>query len=203
MYHYSAYKVSDISILRTAIADYPLGLVVSLNRQLFMTTHIPLLLKGEKVSDLKLIGHMDNNNPQLDGMNGAEVLVVFSGPDSYISPRDYATAQLPTWNYIRVHARGTATICVPGDEILDDIDELVAHVETSERPWQIDRGNPRVHQLAPLISRIEITVTELEGRFKLSQEKCEDDRRAALHRLLSGLSEKQRVGVRAAALRGL
>lgn len=202
MYHYSKYKVIDIPILAMAIADYPLALIVSSSNDGFIATHIPLLLNKTQTGDLKLVGHMDNNNPHLAGLNGAEVLVVFSGPDSYISPRDYVTRQLPTWNYIRVHARGLVSVSVVGDKILDDIDELVAHLESDENPWQINRADPRVRKLAPLISRIQIAVSDLEGRFKLSQEKCEADRRAALRRLLSGLSDKQITSVKTEALRG-
>ncbi len=203
MYHYKTYHITDINILATTIADYPLALIVSRRSERLIATHIPLLLKISPTGDVKLTGHMDNNNPQLDELNGAEVMVVFSGPSSYISPRDYVTKQLPTWNYIRVHARGLVTVSVPGQDILDDIDELVAHLESDVDPWQMDRSSARVRQLAPLISRIEISVSELEGRFKLSQEKSAQDRHAALHRLLSGLSDKQIEGIKKIALRGL
>ncbi len=96
-YHQSQDQQKMIAVLK----QYPFAMLVSvLNGQPFVT-HIPIIYND---TSGKLVAHIDKYNPQVVTLkNGAEVTVVFRGPDSYISPSIYMTKQLPTWNYIIVH----------------------------------------------------------------------------------------------------
>lgn len=86
------------------IKTYPLATVISVKNNQPLITHLPLILNNEN----KLIGHIDIYNSQTELMqNNNTVTVIFSGPQCYISPSVYTTTQLPTWNYIKVHIKGT------------------------------------------------------------------------------------------------
>ncbi|TQV83317.1 FMN-binding negative transcriptional regulator [Denitrobaculum tricleocarpae] len=200
MYQGNIYRNDDIGFAKTIISDYPLSLIVSKDSEEFFSSHIPLVWKETASKSIQLVGHLDNNNSQLLGLNGADVLAVFSGPDSYISPSDYVTQQLPTWNYIRLHAYGTAAVTSPGVEILKDIDDLAAQLECGSKPWRLDHSLPHLRNLSSMITRLVITVRKFEGRFKLSQEKAEKDRRAALKRLLMERDAKKNANIKRIAL---
>lgn len=200
MYQGNIYRNNDLGFAKDIVSDYPLSLIVSKDSQEYFSSHIPLVWKETAPDSIQLVGHLDNNNSQLLGLNGADVLVVFSGPDSYISPSDYVTQQLPTWNYIRLHAYGTAAVTSPGVEILKDIDDLAAQLECDPSPWRLDHSSPHLRNLSSMITRLVITVHKFEGRYKLSQEKSEKDRRAALKRLLKGRGIKKNANIKKIAL---
>lgn len=191
MYHYNEYRCDDLELIKIVVSDYPLGLLVSNFQEEYMTSHVPLSWAETTNGSIRLVGHLDNNNTQIARLEGANVLVIFSGPDSYISPHDYVTRQLPTWNYMRVHAIGKARISRPGTKILGDINNLIEHSEDRLDPWIMNPNDTTVRKLSKKISRIEIVVSKIEGRFKLSQEKSKEDRRAALSRLLKHRSKQQ------------
>ena len=87
---------------------YPFATLVSALEGKPFITHIPIIYNEESG---KLVAHIDKYNPQVATLqDGAEVTVIFKGPDTYISPSVYTTKQLPTWNYIIVHITGTITL---------------------------------------------------------------------------------------------
>lgn len=184
MFHYPTYRETDLQRLIPVMKAYPLGLVITSDGTQFGASHIPLMLEANTDGRLRLLGHMDAANPQLAELDDRPVYVVFSGPDTYVSPNVYVTRQLPTWNYVTVHAEGRGRVEAPGLGILDDIARLA---QQSEPPagWTFDKSEPRVTGLAPLIRRVIIDVTRIEGRFKLSQEKSTADRQAAANHLIA------------------
>jgi transcriptional regulator len=141
--------------------------------------HLPLLLDTEAGI---LRGHVARANPMWQQLQpGAQVLAIYLGPHAYISPNWYPTkAQtgkaVPTWNYLTVHARGTVTV-------MDDGDWLRAHVtalsDTHEagrpEPWAVtDAPGAYIDSLLRAIVGIEIAITSLEGKWKLSQNRAAD-----------------------------
>jgi len=185
MYHYAHYREDDVDRLLPVIRAFPLALVVSCTRGNFLASHLPLIATRKPDGKLVLLGHLDANNPQASELDSAQVYIVFAGPNAYISPNVYVTRQLPTWNYIAVHATGRCALEKPGLKILDDIERLVTQVEPEAGGWALDKTEERVRKLAPLICRLSIEVDHVEGRFKLSQEKQGPDRCAATDHLLA------------------
>ncbi len=183
MYHYPNYRDEDPERLRAVIKAYPLGLVVSRDGETFHASHIPFMVEQGADGRWDLRGHMDRENPQLGALDGASVYVVFQGPNTYISPTVYVTRQLPTWNYLAIHVEGRCRVETPGLAILDDLERLAGESEARDDGWVLDKSETRVRNLAPLISRVLITVERIEGRFKLSQEKSLADRQAATSHL--------------------
>jgi Transcriptional regulator len=108
MYPPPYHQTEDIQKMIAVIQQYPLGMLLSVHNGKPLATHIPIIYNE---ATGKLVAHIDIQNPQVETlMDGAEVTVVFKGPDTYISPSVYTTKQLPTWNYIIVHITGTITL---------------------------------------------------------------------------------------------
>jgi len=140
-------------------------------------THLPLVVKDEGEHGL-IEGHFAKANPHWKPLAGNETLVVFSGPHSYVSPTLYAEElSVPTWNYIAVHAYGVLET-VEDDEgnaaLLEGLIE--ANEPAYARQWsQLPEGFRRT-MLAGIVG-FRIPITRIEGKFKLSQNRPEVDRR--------------------------
>ena len=153
-------------------------------------TPLPLVLAqaapdGTPLDDgaLQFLGHLDAHNPAaawvLDGRPG---VAVFHGPSAYISPRDYVTRQLPTYNYRQVHVHGHLTRVTEAAQVAADLRALVTAMEGAEG-WVLPEGDARVPALIPHVVAFRLHVERLDGRYKLSQDKRADDRAAADEKL--------------------
>ena len=161
------------------IERYDFGLLVSHGAAGLVASHIPFLT--ERAGDrLHLQGHLARPNPQVaDLAQGGEVLAIFHGPHAYISPNWYATGpSVPTWNYADVHAYGTV-------QLIEDEEWLHRFlVRLSERhearnplPWRMeDLPEPYARSMLKGIVGLDIAVTRLEGKYKLSQNRPAADR---------------------------
>jgi transcriptional regulator len=140
-------------------------------------THLPLVIKDEGEHGV-LEGHFAKANPHWRALASNETLVVFSGPHSYVSPTLYA-AQLsvPTWNYIAVHAYGTME---PVEDDAGKTGLLEGLIEANDpayiRQWRELPEGFRRSMLAGIVG-FRIPITRIEGKFKLSQNRPEVDRR--------------------------
>ena len=162
------------------IKTYPLATLISVMDDEPFVTHLPLIYK-----DNTLIGHIDKFNPQADLLkNGNKVNILFGGPQCYISPSIYSTTQLPTWNYIRVHLKGTVNEIDDPIRIKQSIVSLTEQLEAPEHKFQLPLDHPRMHALIDYIKGFEITITDWEGKFKLSQDKNPKDIRNAKAELI-------------------
>ncbi len=162
---------SNRNHLIQVIKNYPLATVISVLNNEPVITHVPLILK-----DQQLIGHIDANNPHaLLLKNNQKVTLLFSGPQCYISPSIYKTAQLPTWNYIKVHLKGLVSEIENPDSIKQSIVEMTQFLEAPEHTFQLDYEDARMDKFVPYIKGFKITITDWEGKFKLSQDKNAED----------------------------
>lgn len=161
---------------------HPLAVICSNGDRVPLATHLPFSTReeGEKIF---LISHFALANPHARELQeGSDVLVIFSGPDAYISPSLYdKTENVPTWNYIAVHAEGRLH--------LDNSDEgrekvLLSMISAFEpaymQQWE-QLSRDYISRMIKGIIAFEIEVTKLEGKFKLSQNKtaAEQERIAA------------------------
>ena len=143
-----------------------------------IASQIPFLV-ARRGDTLLLQGHIARANPQGADFDGGAVLAIFAGPHAYISPGWYAAGPaVPTWNYASVHAYGTARAIDDRDWLRDMLDRLSTRHEAREAvPWRM-RDLPPSYLDAMLrgIIGVEITVSRLEGKFKLSQNRPAADR---------------------------
>ena len=165
-----------------------------------MATHLPLVVHDEGEHGL-LEGHFALANPHWKGLAGRETLVVFSGPHSYVSPALYAERKsVPTWNYIAVHATGMLEVVE--DERDDPAaaharkDALLKNLIAVNEPAYAEQWNElpigyRISMTAGIVG-FRIPIAKIEGKFKLSQNRPEVDRRSVYAAHAAG-SDDQRA----------
>jgi transcriptional regulator len=164
------------------IKQYPLAMLVSALNGKPLITHIPIIYND---TTGKLVAHIDKFNPQVASLkNGGEVTVVFKGPDSYISPSIYTTKQLPTWNYIIVHIKGTVSLINDKEKAKDTMIAMTQFLEGADQKFVLDNDNRGMRNSINYIQAFEIEITNWEGKFKLSQDKCEKDQENAKQALI-------------------
>jgi len=149
-------------------------------------THMPVALDRTRGPHGTLISHIARANPQWKHFaNGNEILVIFNGPHAYISPSWYAgDYNVPTWNYMAVHAYGLPRIVEDHERIQQMLTELVATYEKSLSPqWAVDWSDERNHNLTKAIVGFELEITRLEGKSKLNQNKTVADQQGVIERL--------------------
>jgi transcriptional regulator len=153
----------------SVIREYPLGILLSVHNGIPFATHIPIIYHEETG---KLVAHIDKQNPQVATLqNGAEATVIFKGPDAYISPSIYTTKQLPTWNYIIVHITGTITLINEPDAAKETMISMTEFLEKPNHRFTLEKDDPRMERMINYIQAFDITITNWEGKFKLSQDK--------------------------------
>jgi len=176
MYLPKHFAEDDVAEMHALMRANPLATLVSHGPDGLDANHIPLLLvDGEPRS--KLQGHVARANPLWKpGSVAGEVLVVFQGDECYISPSGYATKAehgkvVPTWNYVAVHAYGGLRAIDDRDWILAQISALTAANEAAlPQPWAVtDAPANYVEKMLGAIVGIEITITRLLGKWKVSQ----------------------------------
>lgn len=146
-----------------------------------LVAHIPFLLDaGGHHADL----HLVRSNPIARALSVPQpVVIAVGGPDSYISPDWYGVAdQVPTWNYIAVHLRGTLEL-LPSEDLRDIIDSESAYFESAllpKPPWVSTKTTPDVlERMMRQIVPCRLNVTAIDGTWKLGQNKSDDVRMRA------------------------
>jgi len=164
------------------IKTYPLATLISVKDNQPLITHLPLIYREE---DGKLIGHIDIYNPQANLLKDDNNLtVIFSGPQCYISPSVYTTTQLPTWNYIKVHLSGTVKAIESNDALKESLIVMTKFLEEPDHKFVLEPDNPKMEKFIHYIKMFEITITQWEGKFKLSQDKKPRDTENARNELI-------------------
>jgi len=170
--------------------------LVSVHEGVPSATLAPFVTRRDDEGALRLWGHIARANPQWRTFRAdAEVLVSFRGPDAYISPSWYETApNVPTWNFLVVHARGVPQLLLDDRETtLWILTETVAQYEQRfAQPWELDGASAYVQSLLPHVAAFEIELTLVEGQRKLSQNAPLPDRIGAI----AGLEAQQDAAAR-------
>jgi len=148
-------------------------------------SHVPVIAERDAGGAIRLLGHVARANPHWHALEGAgEALAIFHGPHAYVSPGWYVNhPAVPTWNYAVVHARGAVRL-MDEAELHALLHELSAAYEGHrEKPWKLgEQPAAFVHGMLQQIVGFEITVRQLEPKFKLSQ-----NRPAEIERVIAGL----------------
>lgn len=166
------------------IREHPLGMLVTQGSAGLDADHLPFVFDADEGTHGVLTAHVARANPLWQRCpTGTPVMVVFRGAEAYISPSWYpskheAHRQVPTWNYEVVHVHGT--LIVHDDErfALRIVGRLTRHHEAAEpRPWKIRDAAPEyISSMLRNIVGIEIAITSLVGKVKLSQNREARDR---------------------------
>ncbi len=176
-HHQDTNKLHMIEVIKI----YPLATIISVKDDEPFITHLPLIYR----EDGKLIGHIDKFNPQAELLkDNNPITIIFSGPQCYISPSIYSTTQLPTWNYIKVHLKGTVKRIESKKALKNSLIKMTEFLETPEHNYVLEADNPRMDRNLDYIKMFEIDITNWEGKFKLSQDKKPKDIESARKELI-------------------
>jgi transcriptional regulator len=190
----SHFAESDRQVLHRLMQDYPLSTLITQSSAGLDANHIPLILSAEEGEHGILRGHVARANPVWkDYVATTEVLAVFQGADAYISPSWYPTKQengkaVPTWNYAVVHASGPLRVIDDAEWLRALVTRLTTHHEAAmAQPWSVGDAPPDyIEKMISAIVGIEIPITKLVGKWKVSQNQPMQNRAGVVDGLLSG-----------------
>ncbi len=177
MYLPKHFAETDVGVMHELMRAHPLATLVTQGPDGLDANHIPLHLDAAAGPNGTLRGHVARANPlAADTTVNRKILVIFKGPDSYISPSGYATKAehgkvVPTWNYTAVHAYGELRLIDDADWLLAQLHALTAEHEGGlVRPWAVDDAPADyIGKLLGAIVGIEIAIDRLVGKWKVSQ----------------------------------
>ncbi|RAP64424.1 transcriptional regulator [Achromobacter sp. HZ01] len=183
MYLPSAFKETSLDVQHDFIRTHPLGVLTTAGEGGLMANHIPCLLYSEGPCGVLRL-HMARANPQLSDLAaGRECMVVFHGPQAYVSPFWYPSKAethkvVPTWNFVAVHAWGTPVIQDDPAWLRAQLDALTDSQERGRaQPWRVDDAPADfiAAQMRAIVG-VEIRLSRTEGKWKLSQNRTPADR---------------------------
>lgn len=177
MYIPKYFEITDKNEQSAFIAANGFGQLISTSNDRPCSTHLPFLLSEDKT---KLLAHLAIQNSQVDSINGQQVLVTLQGAHDYISPSWYEGAGVPTWNYQAAHIYGVCQTFTDAEKLEYVVNKLTAKYEANmPSPWQPDY-NPK---MLNAIIGIEISISEIQCKYKLSQNKSEQDQQQVIDQL--------------------
>ncbi len=176
MYLPKHFAVDEPAPLHELIQANPLGLIITTEQGQVFADSVPFLLV-KHADSTKLKCHVAKANPLWQRLQqNADVLVVFQGASCYVSPSYYPTKQehgkvVPTWNYLMVQARGQARVFVDPTSLHEHVSaNTTSHETRVGSDWQVtDAPAEYIDNLLKAIVGIDITVNQLQGKFKVSQ----------------------------------
>ena len=187
MYVPAHFNESRIEVLHDLMEQHPFGILCTHGSGGLDANHLPFKLHRTEAEMGVLHAHVARANPLWQELqNGDEVLVVFRAADAYVSPSWYpskheAHKQVPTWNYRVAHAYGRVTVRDDERYVRGVVGRLTrTHEATQAVPWKMtDAPSDFINTMLQAIVGIEIEITRLVGKFKLSQNKEVGDIRNA------------------------
>lgn len=184
MYVRSHFEEARTDVMHQLMRAHPLGAMVTLGSGGLDANHVPFEMSADGAPYGTLRAHLPRNNPAWrEHAKGMETLVIFQGPQSYISPSLYATKKedarvVPTYNFMVVHAYGPL-------RVIDDAGWVRAHLERltdafeagRAQPWKVtDAPDDYIEKMLTVLVGIEIPITKLAGKWKVSQNQPEINR---------------------------
>jgi transcriptional regulator len=195
MYQPAHFVQDDPEALQRLMREHPLASLVHLGPEGLTADPIPLEFDA---ASGQLRGHVARANPLWRQADGQAVLALFSGPQAYVSPSFYPSKALthkvvPTWNYTVVQAHGMLRAVDDAPWLHALVTRLTDHHEAPRPlPWAVaDAPDDYVRQMLRAIVGIEIAVTRLVGKWKLSQNRSAADRAGVVSGLAGGTAEAQ------------
>ncbi len=170
MYIPAIYKNEDPIAINDFLQKNSFGILVNQVDEKPWATHIPLELDTNESGKQIFYGHLSKENPQWKSFaSDSQVLAIFSGPNSYISPSWYDHENVPTWNYTAVHVYGIIKI-IEGEVLLASLKKLVDKYEArSENPIRMEDLSEETMRQTRGIIAFEIEIIEIQAVHKLSQ----------------------------------
>lgn len=194
MYVPNSFREARIEPLQALIEKHPLGLLITHGASGLQATPVPFRLYPDEGEHGVLRAHLARANPHWRELaDEAECLVMFQGPDAYVTPSWYPGKALshravPTWNYIAVEVRGRARAVADPAWLRRQLEDLTRqHEGIRPQPWSLaDAPADYIAAQLQAIVGIELPIAHIEGKWKLSQNRTADDRQG----VISGLCDR-------------
>lgn len=195
MYQPPAFREEREEVQHALIRSHPLALLISTGNGDINADPLPMILHPEIGAKGVLHCHIAKANLQRESLAlNPDALAVFQGAESYISPSWYASKAehgkvVPTWNYVIVQVRGHARLIEDADWLLQHVSELTqTHEHGRTQPWAVKDAPEKFTdgQLKGIVG-IEIAISHIEAKWKVSQNRSKEDQRG----VMNGLSESQ------------
>jgi transcriptional regulator len=182
-------SVNDTDFLKEFIISHSFGTLLSSTNNDLSANHYPFLISSEG-NELILWTHLAKSNPQWNELQN-DCLIIFTGPHAYISPTYYINKlNVPTWNYTSVHAKCSAQVVSDINLEKELMNKLVHFYEKSNQTnWNYDLPEIFHEKLLKSIVWIKFRVINLEGKFKLSQNRDQSDYENVIKNLIARESE--------------
>jgi transcriptional regulator len=187
MYLPKLHEEHDLGVLHALIRAHPLGTWATLGDDGIIMNHLPLILDPQRGQYGTLMCHVSRANTVWKTFSGSvESVIAFHGAEAYVSPSWYASKALhgkvvPTWNYAVVHAHGIPAL-IDESRLLAHLAQLTdEHEAARPAPWHIGDAPPDfIRQMSQQIIGIEIPITRIVGKWKVSQNRSPEDRRGVV-----------------------
>jgi transcriptional regulator len=199
MYIQQKFNETRLEVLHALICSHPLGAFVVLGPEGIEVNHFPIFLDATALPYGVLRGHIPKGNLIWKDFckRDYEAVVIFQGEESYITPSWYATKQehgkaVPTWNYATVHAYGQPRFIHDHAWLLGHVTELTNKQERAHAlPWQVsDAPADYIDSMLDKIVGVELPITRLLGKWKMSQNRSSADQLGVIAGLSSQQTEK-------------
>ncbi|ARN79988.1 FMN-binding negative transcriptional regulator [Methylocystis bryophila] len=196
MYISPEFRETDGAAIRETIRAARLANLVTVTASGLIATPLPLFYDEAEGALGALYGHIAKANTQWQAPVMGEALVIFMGPDAYITPSWYPTKQetgkvVPTWNYVAVHAYGTIEFFTEEERLLDVVTRLTTlHESSRPEPWAVTDAPPDYikSQLRSVVG-LRMPISRLDAKRKMSQNRSKQDRDG----VAKGLAESQDI----------
>jgi transcriptional regulator len=180
-----------VAVMHALMVAEPLATIITLGASGLFASHIPMVLEEGDSEFGVLKGHISRANPQWrDFTPTVDALAIFAGHQHYITPTWYPGTkehgkEVPTWNYVVVHAYGPLKVIQDAEWLLKNVEKLTnIHEARSPVPWKVsDAPADFIQSQLRGIVGLELPIQRLEGKWKVSQNRTETERRGVIEGL--------------------
>lgn len=183
MYIPSFNKFEDLQQVISFMQRYSFATIVTVKDNVPVATHLPFLVKQQN-DKIILSAHFAKANPQSADINNTNALVIFAEPHAYISPKNYEKeANVPTWNYLAVHAYGSCALLDGEEKKAALLKEMIGYYEKDYQQQWDSLPDDYKHRMMNGIVAFEMKVDDLQAKKKLSQNRTEKERENIINNL--------------------
>ncbi len=178
--------MTDRGEITEFMKNFSFATIITSENDVPTATHLPFVVEVRENNTIVLYSHFAKANPQWKNLEQKQILVIFSGPHAYISTENYEQAlNVPTWNYVAVHAYGSAKIIENQTQLMQLLEHTIHYYDkTFENQWA-NLPNDYKNSMANGIIGFEIQVSHIEAKKKLSQNKSTIEKNNIIQNLSS------------------
>ena len=200
MYTPPAFKLTELADIHGVMRAARSATLVTATAEGLVGTPLPMMVDEREGQFGTLYAHLARANPQWKLSPSSEAMVIFSGPEAYVTPSWYATKAethkvVPTWNYVAVHAYGPVEFFDDADRLLEVVTRLTSlHERPRSEPWAVsDAPSDFIAAQLRGIVGVRLPITRLDAKRKLSQNRPAADRTGVIAGLSTSEREEDRV----------